>query len=207
MLDALGLVVLDDHVDLLGLIELQHGADAIGQQLAVVQHGAGVGGDVGLALGAIDADVVHLLGLDVQLYRGGEAGAAEAHRAAGADGVHKALEIRDLRGGEPLVGLLQAVSLDDDAHAAGTVEGGDLLHLFHGAGHAGVDGSGHEAARLCDELPHLHDVSRLDHRLCRRANVHGHRDGDHSRHGHPLGDAADSAFLVMGQPDSVQHFD
>ena len=56
-----------------------------------IQHGAGIAGDVGLALGAVDDEVLNADEIHVELDVGGEASAAQTDNAALLDGLQEGL--------------------------------------------------------------------------------------------------------------------
>ena len=69
-----------------------HEPRTLHQLVRTVEHRAGVGGDIRLALRAVDDDGLDLLEiLDGQLHDRREARAAETHKAARADRVQKVL--------------------------------------------------------------------------------------------------------------------
>ena len=154
-----------------------HEPRTLHQLVRAVEHRAGVGGDIGLALRAVDDDGLDLLEiLDGQLHDRREARAAEADHAAGADGVEKVLHRLELRGLELGIGFLLAVGGDDDGLHEPSA-GADLLtDLLDRARDARVHGRGHEAAGFADQLADPDAVAGLDDRDGGRADVHGHRD-------------------------------
>ena len=97
---GLGLVALDGDDDAFDVQPFLHGHDAAHHVLGVLDELAVVGGDIGLALGAVDDQ-----GVDDrqvfhgQLNRGGKARAPQAHQSAGADGGGERLIVGHRRGG------------------------------------------------------------------------------------------------------------
>ena len=142
-----------------------------------------VAGDVGLALGRVDDDVIHLAQTRADLHVGGEGGAALADDAGVLDDLHQLL-------GSQAVGILHGLDVlgdgvfkvvgDHYGHHRAAHGGGAGLHSLHRAGDGGVDGSGNEPAGLADPLADLHFVSYSDDGLTRRTDVHGHGN-DHFR--------------------------
>ena len=91
-LDALGLVVLNAEDDARHLQKLLQKPAARDHVKRVVDHRARVGGDIGLALRAVDDDALDLVQvLNRELHDRREARAAKAHKAARADRVQKIL--------------------------------------------------------------------------------------------------------------------
>ena len=147
--------------------------------MGVLQHAPVVRGDIGLTLGAVDekgVDLIQVLG--GQLHRRGEAGAAQTHQTAGADGVREGLEVCDLGGSDGGVHLLLPVRGDDHGglgRPVGPHHGGDLSD---GTRHAGVDVGGHEAPRLAHHGTYVHLIALRHHRGRRSADVLVHRQDD-----------------------------
>ena len=91
-LDALGLVVLNAEDDARHLQKLLQKPAARNHVERVVDHRARIGGNVGLALRAVDDDALDLVQvLNRELHNRREARAAETHKAARADRVQKVL--------------------------------------------------------------------------------------------------------------------
>ena len=91
-LDALGLVVLNAEDDARYLQKLLQKPTARNHVERVVDHRARIGGDIGLALRAVDDDALDLVQvLDREFHNRREARAAKAHKAARTDRVQKVL--------------------------------------------------------------------------------------------------------------------
>ena len=109
--------------------------------------------------------------LGAQLHRGGEAGAAQAHKAAGLYRSEQAFLVgHDGRFHRRVNGLL-AVRLDGHRRAEAAVGQTNVVHPGHSAGNAGVDVCADEAAGLADQGAHLNGVPLLHHRRAGRADV------------------------------------
>ena len=165
--------------------------------MGVLQQAAVIRGDIGLALGAVDeqrVDLVQVLG--GQLYRGGEAGAAQTHQAAGPDRVLEGLQVGDHRGSDRGVHLLLAVRDDDHGGLHRAVGGGDGGDAVHDAGHAGVDVGGDKAAGLAHHGTHI-DLVALGHSgRSRSTDVLGHGQDDLRRQRHHYRLEAGSPLLM-----------
>ncbi|MNF59481.1 hypothetical protein D3C84_410730 [compost metagenome] len=112
-----GLVVLDADQHLVRLDQLGEDVDAGDQLFGALAHQQIVGGDVGLALGAVDHQGMDLLGRPgVELDRRGEAGAAQAADPGLADHLQQVAvwQMAVVRAGCQLAPLIQAVAVDDD---------------------------------------------------------------------------------------------
>ena len=183
-LDGVGLVVLDADDHAVDVEEFLDGHDAGDDVPAVLEHLAVVGGDVGLTLGGVDDHGVDVLvGRDVQLDGGREARAAEAYQprlAHGGDQLGEALDVRRL---DVRRDALLAVALDEDRVYAVAARHDDLVDLLDLAGHRGVDGRADEGLAARDDLTDVDGIADLDQRHARRADVLGHGQGDHRRHG------------------------
>ena len=177
--DGVGLVVLNEDNALRRADGLHHGTQAEHDVVGKLQHDPMVGGQVRLALGAVDQHGVNgLAGL--QLYVGGERRAAHAHDALLLDDLNDLVGgqlFQRLVGDDGLVERILAVVLDDDTQDAGAFVGmGMGFHRDDRAADAGMHGGADEARLLADELTHLHGVAGLNHRVRRCANVHGQGD-------------------------------
>ena len=179
--DGVGLVALHRQHRLGELQQLQHIADARQHLLRVLQQGPVVGGDVGLALGGVDDEGVHLAQGAGDLHMGGEGGASHAHDAILLDKLQQAGRVlfHLFRVGmDALVHPVQMVVFDHHGHDRLPVGVEPGLHGRHRAGHAGVDDGGDRRLAAPDDLPQL-DVVPFFHRgRAGRADVHGHGD-DH----------------------------
>ena len=124
----------------------------------------------------------------VSISYSGEAGAAQTHQTAGADGVLEGLQIGDLRGSNGRVHRLLAIGDDDHGGldcAVGRGDGGDAVHL---AGHAGVDVGRDKAAGLAHHRADI-DLIALGHSgrsRCTDVLAHGQNDLRRQRHNHRL---------------------
>ena len=194
--DAVLLVVLDanDH-----LVHAEHFGEiggAADDLLRPLQHGAVVAGDVGLALGAVDDDGVHLADTAGDLHVGGEGSAAHTDDTCILDDLHHLVDGEGVRvrGGLDLfTELVLEIVFDDHgchiaAHGIGTG-----LHSLDRTGNAGVD-RGAQTAELTDLLTNLHMVANLDKRRARCTEVHRHGD-DHLCRGCQL---FDGLFIGRG---------
>ena len=179
VLHGVELVGLDADGGLLQAQGLHDEAHAAQDGLAPLQHEPVVGGDVGLALGAVDEDGVHLAHRAGELDVGGEARAAhtgdtglldDVDDLLGSEGIHIVTVLDGLTGG-----VLEIV-LDDHGHHLAAAGMGPGLHGHDLAGDAGVNGSA-ETGDLADLLAHLHLVPHSHDGLAGSAHVHGH--GDH----------------------------
>ena len=165
--------------------------EALGQQgralddlLRTLQTGAVVAGDVRLALCGVDDHVVHLAQTGADLDVGGEGRAALAHDAGVLDDFHQLLgsqAVRIVHGMNVRTHGVLEVVLDDHGHHGPAHGEGTGLHCLHRAGHAGMDGSGHETAGFTDLLTDGHLVAHRNDRLARRTDVHRHGNDHLSR--------------------------
>ena len=140
--------------------------------MGILQHAPVVRGDIGLTLGAVDekgVDLVQVLG--GQLHRRGEAGAAQTHQAAGADGVREGLEVCHFRGSDGGIYLLLPVRGDDHgglSRSVGAHHGGDLRDRTR---HTGVDIGGDKTSRLAHYGANVYLIALGHHRGRRSADV------------------------------------
>ena len=191
------LVGLDADVHMLHAEALGQQGSALDDLLGPLQHGAVVAGDVGLALGGVDDDIVHLAETGADLHMGGEGRAALAHDTGVFDDLHQLL------GGQAVGvvhgmnvrthGVLEVV-LDDHGHHGPAHGEGTGLHCLHRAGHAGMDGSGHETAGFTDLLTDGHLVAHRNDGLAGCTDVHRHGN-DHLSRGCQL---LDGLFIGRG---------
>ena len=115
--DGFWLVVLDTDQHFIGLDQLHQNVDAGNQLGGVLAHQQVIGGDVGLALGAVDHQGMNLLrraGLEFD--GGGETGAAEAVDAGIADFRQQrfTVQLAVVRAGRQLAPLILAVAVEHD---------------------------------------------------------------------------------------------
>lgn len=203
-LDALGLVFLDTEENLPGLEVGLHLLDPLPDQISLIQHGAGVRGDVGFAFGAVDQDGLQLSGVHLELCSCGEPGAAQPHCAAVPDGGEKAGIIGDCRRASERDRLPAAhPSQSPRAEMTWPLDRRQLTTAAHLAGDAGVDGSGDGAVRLGNPLAHLHQITWFDCGKGGLADVHGHGKGDCGRYGDPLGRTV-GGVLPVGDMDTAE---
>ena len=201
-----GLVQHVGRVLLVGLhadVHMLH-TEALGQQggalddlLGPLQHGAVVAGDVGLALGGVDDDIVHLAEAGADLHVGGEGCAALAHDTGVLDDLHQLLgsqAVRVVHGMNVRTHGVLEVVLDDHGHHGPAHGEGTGLHCLHRAGHAGMDGSGHETAGFTDLLTDGHLVAHRNDGLAGCTDVHRHGN-DHLSRGCQL---FDGLFIGCG---------
>ena len=174
------LVVLNADDGLVGARCDEGGLDADDTLLGVLNGHTVVGGDVRLALGGVDDEVLaFLFGLEHVFDVGGEAGAAESHNAlvlhAGDDFVLAELDLaHDVRGCVNILHPFVTLAVDDDGGLLITADVGNHVHAVHGSGDGGVDVGAHEAAGLSNELSHFHFVAFLYDGLRRSTEVLRH---------------------------------
>ena len=139
-----------------------------------------VTGVVGLTLGGVDDDGIHLAQARCDLHVSGEGGAAQAHHPGVFDDLHQLLGRQVLR---MLYGLHRGVQgvlvvvLNHHAEDVGTVEVGPGLHRHHLAGDTGMDGGADIGGHLPDLLSHIHMVPHRHAGPAGGPDVQGH--GDH----------------------------
>lgn len=202
-MDALGLVFLDTEENLPGLEVGLHLLDPLPDQISLIQHGAGVRGDVGFAFGAVDQDGLQLSGVHLELCSCGEPGAAQPHCAAVPDGGEKAGIIGDCRRPQRGIGCLPPIRVNHHGGDDLAIGQEQLTTAAHLAGDAGVDGSGDGAVRLGNPLAHLHQITWFDCGKGGLADVHGHGKGDCGRYGDPLGRTV-GGVLPVGDMDTAE---
>ena len=190
--DGLGLVALDADVGVGHAEGLAQDADADAHLFGMLHHDAVVGGEVGLALGGVDDEVLGLLAFgDAVFDMRGEGGAAEAddahllelgHDGGGLEGA-LALDV-----GRAVDGLHPLVALDGDMdggleEAEGVLDG---LDLEDGAADGRVDVGAHEGLGFAYELAHFHLVALLHDGSGGGAEVLVHQDHHLGTHGDGL---------------------
>ena len=174
---------------------------AVNYLVGALQHQSVVGGDEGLALGAVDDELCCLANRSRELCVGGEGGAAHARYARGA------YELHDLVGSSVGKGLgkrrdvgtdrVFAVVLDD--HIANghplcvidRIDGNDL------ARNAGVHGTSQTRRDSADHLSVCNRVSHLDQRLAVSADVLGEGNGHRGGGGHHFDGTRASVFVLL----------
>ena len=179
-------------------------AEALGQQrsaldhlLRTLQHGAVVAGDVGLALGGVDDDVVHLAKTGRDLHMGGERRAALTDDAGVLDDLDELLR-------RQIVGILHRMDVfahgvlevvfDHHGHHRSAHREGTGLHCLHRTRNAGVDGRGDKSAGFTNSLSNFHLVPLGHDGLAGSADVHRHGN-DHLSRGFQL---FDGLFIGCG---------
>ena len=187
------LLVLLDAV--IALVETVRNADelyALQKLLRVLQHGAVVAAEIGLALGAVYDDRVHLAARALDLEGRREHRAAHADDAGLADAGDDSVGVLELllaEGLHVLAGRVLKVVLNNDGHdhvaqhVAPGLDGYDLT------GDGRVYRGGHRRVVRAYELAHLHRIPHLDDGLVRGAYLLDHRqhhdrrrrDGTHRR--------------------------
>ena len=198
LLDTLRLVILyreDEFLDSADV--LVENFDTLVDILGVVEHGASVTGEVGLTLCAVDNDGANFsLSCRIKLYRGGEACAAKTYETGLAYCREEGVEILNYGGSDALVDGHESVALNSyyGNVVACAVDVG--IELYNLTGNGGVDGRGHEAARLSDKLTDLYFVTDLNHGGGRRAEMLRHREENFLRGFHLHGLHVRSVLVV-----------
>ena len=178
MLHGVELVALDADGGRLEAQRLHDEAHAAQDRLSPLQHEPVVGGDVGLALRAVDENGVDLA------HRAGELDVGGESRAAHAGDAGLLHNVDDLLGSEHihivpvpdcLAGGVLEVVLDHYGHHLAAASMGPGLHGHDLAGDAGVDGRA-KSGDLADLLSDGDLVSHGHDGLTGRAHMHGHRD-------------------------------
>ena len=163
-LNGLGLILFDTDGRALRLQNLLDDPQAPQDTLRALPHQAVVGGDVGLALGAVDDDCVHLAQAGGELHIRREARAAHAGDARLMD------DGDQLLGGQLVdafvlfqVGTqdVPEIVLDDHAHTVGAGGRGPHLHGDDRAGNGGMDRHA-QSLTVTDLLTDGHAVAHLD---------------------------------------------
>ena len=179
-------------------------AEALGQQgralddlLGTLEHGAVVARDVGLALGGVDDDVVHLAKTGRDLHMGGERRAALTDDAGVLDDLDELLR-------RQIVGILHRMDVfahgvlevvfDHHGHHRSAHREGTGLHCLHRTRNAGVDGRGDKSAGFTNSLSNFHLVPLGHDGLAGSADVHRHGN-DHLSRGCQL---LDGLFIGRG---------
>ena len=177
----LGLVLLHADGALRDVEHLHDAPDAGEDGQGMLLHDAVIGGDIGLALGGIDEEMVDLL-LGVELDVGGQSRAAHADRAGAAQCGQKARAVRVGRHGDVREWSLLSVRRDLHGLADIAVRQTVVRDGSDGAGDTGVDVGGEGCLTGADRLPDRDGLAELDGRRTGRAHVHRHGDQDLLRH-------------------------
>ena len=150
--------------------------------VCVLEHDAVVGGQIRLALRAVDENGVDgLAGLQLDI--GGEGCAAHADDALFLDDLNDLVcgeLLERLVGNDGRIERVFAIIFDDDAHDAGALVRMRMrLDGDNRAADARVNGSADEARLLADELADVHMIAGVDDGVGRCADVHrqGNDDG------------------------------
>ena len=171
--DGLGLVVLNGDVGRIKAENMHKYLHTVDETVGVLDHNAAVCGYVGLALGAVDDDVVDLTESRTDLGIGWEHCAAHARNSRQTDAlyelVRRAVKITALKGHD--VGTecsLPVVFYNDilDRHSLGVVAGVDGYDL---ARNAGVYGATEGVLHASDHLAAGDGIANLDQRRTGRA--------------------------------------
>ena len=168
----------DDLVHAEHLGKIRGAADDL---LGTLQHGAVVTGDVGLALGTVDDDGIHLADAAGDLHVGGERCAAHTDDAGVLHDLDHLVHRQRVGVGGGLDFLRQfvlEVVFNDDGHHVAAHGIGTGLHCLDRAGNTGVDRRA-QTMELADLLAHLHVVPGFDQGRAGRAKVHRHGN-DHN---------------------------
>ena len=137
----------------------------------MLDHGAVVACDIGLALRAVYQHGLDLVAADcVKLCPDGERRAAETDDAALAHGLKKAVKIMHVGSLQLWVGFHPAVALDADRLSAAI-----RLNGLDSAGNACVNGGRVLSLLARDKLAAVHMLPDLDDRHGRLTGVHIHR--------------------------------
>ena len=197
-----GLVALDADVGVGHAQGLAQDAHTDAHLFGMLHHHTVVAGEVRLALGGVDDEVLGFLALgDAVFDVRGEGGAAETHDAhlleLGND-LFRLQRAFALDVGRAVDGLHPLVALDGDINGglgqAKSVLAG--VDLEHGAADGRVHVGAHEGLGLADELAHLHLVALLHHRSGGGAEVLVHQHHHLLAHGHHL-DGGVIGYLVL----------
>ena len=160
-----------------GLHQNAHAAD---DPLALLQHQPVVSGYVGLTLGAVQDQGIHLADAGADLHVGGEAGAAHSGDARLLDNLHDLLAAQlavvGMGGEHGAPGVLEVI-LDDHRHHLSAAHVGTGLHRLDHTGHRRVNG-GAQAGDLADLLAHLDLIAHGYNGLTGRTDMHCHGDDD-----------------------------
>ena len=179
--NGLGLILFDADGNALRLQDLPDDPQASQDTLRALPHQTIVGGDIRLALGAVDDDRIHLAQAGGELHIRREARAAHA-------GDPRLMDDGDQLLGSKLVDafvLFQVgtqdvpeIVLDDHAHTVGAGGRGPHLHGDDRAGNGGVDRYAQSLA-VTDLLTDGHAVAHLDQGRAGSADMlrHGNADG------------------------------
>ena len=155
---------------------------ACDDRIGTFQEESVIGGDVGLALCAVDNDRVSLADRALDLCIGGEGCAAETADACIFNDLHDLLRRRFLKrlakGLDRLVKGVELVVFNDNVangDALCIVTGGDLLDCSR---NTCVNGTTETCLDNADDLSDLYRVSNVDNGRCMRTNVLGERNRD-----------------------------
>ncbi len=206
--DGFGLVVLDADQHLLRLDQVFEYLDARHQLRRLLAHQQVIGGDIGLAFGAVDDQRANRLrGWRGQLHRGGEAGTAEAVDTSLTDDVQqigrRQLAVIGVRlQFDPLV---PAIAVDDDGRRghARDVRVGLRADEADGARCGRMHRRADEAAGLGDQLALEHLFAERHARFGGRAQVLGKRHDQPRRQRHPLDRRAVGQLLALRRMDAA----
>ena len=170
------LVELDAQLDLVHTKDLAQQLCAADHFPGVFQHDPVVRGDIGLALGSVDDDRIHLAQTGRDLHGRGEGRAAVTDDTGLADRLHDLFRGHgvDIQRVDRGIGLILEVVLDDNAEDIGPEGIGSGLDRHHGAGDRRMDGCGNRSLRVSDLLSQINMVAYLDNGLTGLADVHGH---------------------------------
>jgi hypothetical protein len=180
MLDGVELVALHADGGLGQTQSLHEDTGPADDPLALLQHEAVVGGDIGLAFRAVEDQGVGLADGGTDFYVGGESRAAHAGNTGGLDDLYQLFGCKsfDVAAGFTIgtKGILVIV-LDHDGHDLISGGGRPGLHGDNFAGNARVDRRT-KTGDLADLLAYSDLVSHVHNRLAGRAQVHIHRNDD-----------------------------
>ena len=171
------LVVLNTDHDILDPKILVHGQKCPLHVSHAIQHGAGIAGNVGLALGAVDDEILDAIGIHVEFHVSREAGTAQAYDAAIPNGLQKRLAGIHNGRDDGLGRGHFPVGLNDYSRNSSAARQEIIRDLGDLAGYRGVNGGGHKTAGLGDEGADLDEVTDLHDGLGGRADMHGHGNG------------------------------
>ena len=178
------LVGLDADVHLIQAEALGQDGSALDHLIRPLQAGAVVAGDVGLALGGVDDDVVHLAQRGRDLHMGGEGSAALADDACVLDDLYQLLTRQVFgvsRGLDVFADGVLEIVLDHHGHHGAAHGIGAGFHCLDRTGYAGVDRCGYKSAGFADPLSDFYLVAHCNNGFTRRTDVHRHGDDHLSR--------------------------
>ena len=134
---------------------------------------------IGLALSAVDDELIHLADTAADLEGSGEHCAAHADHAGLADTLKDGLGVFQLlfgEGGQILAGGVLIVVLDNDGHDHVSQGVGSGFYRHYLAGNGGMNRGGDRRRILTDLLTHFYIVADLNKRLAGSAYVLCHGD-------------------------------